>query len=48
MDNLKPIKVSDSPNHFDETLQNWIEDIQGGHRIHRRWPAASGTKRESN
>jgi glyceraldehyde 3-phosphate dehydrogenase len=28
MESLKPIKVSDSPNHFEETLQDWNRDIQ--------------------
>ena len=28
MDSLKPIRVNDSPNQFEETLRDWIEDIQ--------------------
>lgn len=33
MDNLKPIRVSDSPNHFEETLRSWIEDTKAANKF---------------
>jgi glyceraldehyde 3-phosphate dehydrogenase len=33
MQEQKPIPIGDSPNHFDETLQNWIRDIKAANEF---------------